>query len=80
MGGVTAATNGTAIPVIKPLVINSGICTTASAAWATCNFTVTWPSAFADTNLCGNLHFAARHGFFRGAHWRICEQQDHHGL
>jgi hypothetical protein len=49
-GRVTAATNGTAIPVIKPLVINSGICTTANAAWATCNFTVTWPSAFADTN------------------------------
>ena len=49
-GRVTAATNGTAIPVIKPLVINSGICTTANTAWATCNFTVTWPSAFADTN------------------------------
>jgi hypothetical protein len=49
-GRVTAATNGTAIPVIKPLVINSGICTTANSAWATCSFTVTWPSAFADTN------------------------------
>ena len=49
-GRVTAATNGTAIPVIKPLIINSGICTTANTAWATCNFTVTWPSAFADTD------------------------------
>jgi hypothetical protein len=49
-GRVTAATSGPAVPVIKPLVINSGICTTANTAWATCNFTVAWPSAFADTN------------------------------
>jgi hypothetical protein len=49
-GRVTAATNGTAIPKIQPLVVTSGICTTSSSAWATCNFTVNWPSAFADTN------------------------------
>jgi hypothetical protein len=49
-GRVTAASNGTSIPVIKPLVITSGICTTGTSAWSTCNFTVTWPSSFADNN------------------------------
>ena len=34
-GRVTAATSGTAIPKIQPLIINSGICTTASTAYAT---------------------------------------------
>jgi hypothetical protein len=48
-GRIQAATNGPAIPVIKPLIINSGICTTGTSAYASCNFTATWPSAFADT-------------------------------
>lgn len=48
-GRIQAATNGTTIPVIKPLVITSGICTTAASAFATCNFTATWPSAFVNT-------------------------------
>jgi hypothetical protein len=47
-GRIQAATNGPAIPVIKPLIINSGICTTGTSAYASCNFTATWPSAFAD--------------------------------
>jgi hypothetical protein len=50
LGRVTGATNGTLIPKIQPLIINSGICTTGSSAWATCSFTVSWGSAFADTN------------------------------
>ncbi len=49
-GRITNATNGTAIPVIQPLIINSGICTTASSAFASCTFTVNWPTAFANTN------------------------------
>jgi hypothetical protein len=49
-GRVTAATSGTAIPKIQPLIINSGICTTGSSAYAYCSFTVTWPTAFADAN------------------------------
>jgi hypothetical protein len=32
------------------LIINSGICTTASTAFANCSFNVTWPTAFADAN------------------------------
>jgi hypothetical protein len=48
-GRIQAATNGPAIPVIKPLIINSGICTTGTSAYASCSFTATWPSAFADT-------------------------------
>ncbi len=49
-GRITAASNGTAIPKIEPLIINSGICTTGSGAYANCAFTVTWPTAFADAN------------------------------
>ena len=48
-GRIQAATNGPTIPVIKPLIINSGICSTGTAAYASCSFTATWPSAFADT-------------------------------
>lgn len=48
-GRATAATNGPTIPIIKPLVITSGICTTGTTTWSTCSFTATWPSAFADT-------------------------------
>jgi hypothetical protein len=49
-GRVTAATNGAAIPVIKPLIVNSGICSTGTSAYANCSFTVAWPSVFADAN------------------------------
>jgi hypothetical protein len=49
-GRVTAATSGTAIPKIQPLIINSGICTTGSSAYAYCSFTATWGTAFADAN------------------------------
>jgi hypothetical protein len=49
-GRVTAATNGTTVPKIEPLIINSGICTTAATAYANCSFTVTWPTAFADAS------------------------------
>jgi hypothetical protein len=49
-GRVTAAANGTAIPKIQGLIINSGICSTANSAFATCSSNVTWSTAFADTN------------------------------
>jgi hypothetical protein len=49
-GRVTAATSGPAVPNIQPLIINSGICTTAASAFASCSFTVSWPTAFADGN------------------------------
>jgi hypothetical protein len=49
-GRIQAATNGPSIPIIKPLIINSGICTTGSSAYSNCSFTVTWPTAFADGN------------------------------
>jgi hypothetical protein len=49
-GRVTAASNGASIPIIQPLIINSGICTTAASAFANCSFTVSWPTAFADGN------------------------------
>ena len=45
-GRVTAATNGTTVPAIQGLVINSGICTTGSAAFSTCSISETWPTAF----------------------------------
>ncbi len=56
-GRVTAAANGTAIPKIEPLVITSGICTTGSTAFASCTFSATWSTAFADGNysvVCGS--------------------------
>jgi hypothetical protein len=49
-GRVTAATNGTTVPKIQPLVITSGICTTGTTAYANCSFTATWGTAFADGN------------------------------
>jgi len=49
-GRVTAASSGPAIPIIKPLIINSGICTTPNSAFASCDFTATWSTAFADAN------------------------------
>jgi hypothetical protein len=45
-GRVTSATNGPGIPTIQSMVINSGICSTGSAAFSTCSISVTWPSAF----------------------------------
>jgi hypothetical protein len=56
-GRVTAAASGTSIPKIEPLVITSGICTTGSAAFASCTFNATWSTAFADGNysvVCGS--------------------------
>ncbi len=55
-GRVTSASNGTSIPRIEPLVITSGICTTAASAFASCTFNTTWSTAFADGNysvVCG---------------------------
>jgi hypothetical protein len=49
-GRIQTATNGPTLPVIKEIVIGSGICTTGTSAWSTCTFAATWPSAFADTN------------------------------
>jgi hypothetical protein len=49
-GRATAATNGPSIPVIQALIINSGICTTGSGAYQTCQVTGAWPTAFADAN------------------------------
>jgi uncharacterized protein (DUF2141 family) len=48
-GRVTSATNGTGIPTIQSMVINSGICSTGSAAFSTCSMSVTWPSAFSNS-------------------------------
>jgi hypothetical protein len=53
-GRLTAATNGTAIPKIEPLIINSGICTTGTGAGVYCSMSVTWPTAFADANYAVN--------------------------
>jgi hypothetical protein len=35
--------------VTKVAIITTGFCTTGTSAFSTCNFTMTWPSAFADT-------------------------------
>jgi hypothetical protein len=48
-GRVTSATNGPGIPTIQSMVINSGICSTGSAAFSTCSMSVTWPSAFSNS-------------------------------
>jgi hypothetical protein len=48
-GRVHAAANGTAIPTMQALVVNSGICTTGSAAFATCSISAMWPTAFANS-------------------------------
>ncbi len=48
-GRVTAATNGTAIPTIQGLIINSGICNTGSTAFSTCSISATWATAFANS-------------------------------
>jgi hypothetical protein len=53
-GRVTAATSGTSVPKIQPLIINSGICTTGNSAGAYCGMSVTWPTAFADANYALN--------------------------
>jgi hypothetical protein len=47
-GRVTAATSGAPLPTVQGLVINSGICTTGTAAFSTCSISATWPSAFAN--------------------------------
>ena len=53
-GRVTAASNGPSLPVIKGLIVNSGICTTGNSAFSTCSFTVAWPSPFVDGNYALN--------------------------
>jgi hypothetical protein len=49
-GRITGAASGTSLPVIKPLVINSGICTTSGSSYGACQFSVTWGTPFADAN------------------------------
>jgi hypothetical protein len=49
-GRVHAATNGPAIPTMQALVINSGICTTGTSAFATCSISATWPTPFANSS------------------------------
>ncbi len=50
-GQVTAASNGSAIPVIQIIQISSGICSTpAATSYGTCTFSVSWPTVFTDTN------------------------------
>jgi hypothetical protein len=48
LGRVTAATNGTSLPTIQGLVINSGICSTGNTAFSTCSISATWGTAFAN--------------------------------
>jgi hypothetical protein len=49
-GRVTAATNGASIPSIQGLVINSGLCSTGTAAFSTCSISVSWTTAFANSS------------------------------
>jgi hypothetical protein len=49
-GRIQSASNGTAIPAIQALVINTGICSTGNTAFSTCSITATWPSAFANSS------------------------------
>jgi hypothetical protein len=49
-GRVTGATNGPSIPTIQGLVINSGICTTGTTAFASCTISATWGTAFANSS------------------------------
>ncbi len=48
-GRVTAASNGSAIPVMQAFVLNSGICSTSNSAYATCSNSISWATAFANT-------------------------------
>jgi hypothetical protein len=48
-GRVTAATNGTAVPLIQGFVLNSGICSTSTTAYATCSVSFNWGTSFANT-------------------------------
>jgi hypothetical protein len=70
-GRITGATNGPAIPITKLLIINSGICSTTNAAYATCNFTATWPGApFADTAyVMGCTTPPPTSGVLNGVYW-----------
>jgi hypothetical protein len=47
-GQVTSATNGPAIPTIQSVIVNSGICTTGTAGFASCSITILWPTPFVD--------------------------------
>jgi hypothetical protein len=49
-GRIQSASNGAAIPAIQALVINTGICSTGSTAFSTCNINATWASAFANSS------------------------------
>jgi hypothetical protein len=49
-GRIQSASNGAAIPTIQALVINTGICSTGTAAFSTCSINATWASAFANSS------------------------------
>lgn len=49
-GFVTSVTAGSAPPVTKTAIVTTGFCTTGTAAFSTCNFSMTWPTSFADTS------------------------------
>ena len=50
-GQVISASSGATMPVIQTLEISSGICSTpAATSYTGCTFSVSWPTAFADTN------------------------------
>jgi hypothetical protein len=49
-GRIQSASNGAAIPTIQALVINTGICTTSTAAFSTCSISATWASAFSNSS------------------------------
>ncbi len=61
-GRVTGASNGASIPQIQTLVINSGICTTPNSPFANCSFTVTWPTAFTNSNYAATCTAAPGQG------------------
>lgn len=49
-GQLSSVANGSCAHIFQEVVLTSGICTTGTSAYAQCSNTVTWPTAFADTN------------------------------
>jgi hypothetical protein len=49
-GRIQSASDGAAIPAIQALVINTGICSTGTAAFSICSINATWGSAFGDSS------------------------------
>ena len=49
-GRVTGATNGVSAATVQGLIINSGICSTGGAAFATCSISATWPNPFVNSS------------------------------